>query len=296
VLSKGFTTSLSEAAEIGDLERIRAILADGVDPNEFGPEEWTHLIHAAYTDQLEAAVLLLDAGADMYKRDAANDSPFKMACRQGSIGVFRNLIDRGYEFDAERDDAVEIMTSARHIEILRFLLDHGINVDTADDGGRTALLSAALALDFDTVEELIRQGADVNHRDADGESILMWVADEDGRAEMLRLLIADGAEVNALNVAAEPIAMTDALSWTMLHGDVDMIRVLLDNGADIHQTDALSRATYNRHVKAIRLLLEYGADPNLPDCYRKSAVDTARTYRTPEVLDLLLQASERAEG
>jgi ankyrin repeat protein len=240
--------------------------------------------------------LLLDAGADRYKPHSGGETPLLMAGQQGSIGVFRLLLERGYQLDIERDNAASMLTSAKHIEIVRYLLARGVAVDTPDFQGCTALTYAATGNKREIVEELIRAGANVHHRDCDGETVLMWVADTPGNAGMLRLLIEHGADVNALNSAVEPTAITDALSGVMLHGDVEMIPALLDCGADVRQSNALTRACHNGFTPAVRLLLAYGADPTAPDCQGRSALAVARDSGHPEIVELLLAAAKNRPG
>ena len=59
--------TVSEATATGDVALLRALLEAGGDPNEAETEEhWPPLLEAAAADHVEAARLLLDAGADMY--------------------------------------------------------------------------------------------------------------------------------------------------------------------------------------------------------------------------------------
>ncbi len=58
--------TISEAASIGDVETIRLLLEAGGDPNAAESEEFaTPLLEAAQGDHVDAARVLLDAGADM---------------------------------------------------------------------------------------------------------------------------------------------------------------------------------------------------------------------------------------
>ncbi len=287
--------TLAEAAENGDIEQITRLLAAGADPNEEMDDDWPPLLNAAYADHVEAARLLLDAGADLYKPSRAGETSLSTAGQAGSIGVFRLLLERGYQFDSERDHGEEMLISAKHVEIVQFLLSHGVDVDTTDFQGCTALTYAAHSAELEIVEELIRAGADVNHRDHDGETVLMRVADTAGNADALRVLIDHGADVNALNAAVEPSAITDALSWTMWHGDCEMLQVLLDKGAKVGQSDALTRAAYNGFSSAVRLLLEHGADPAAPDCYGNFAPDHARRGGHQDIVQMLFEALQSRE-
>lgn len=288
--------TLAEAAENGDVGQLKVLLEAGADPNEATGDDWPPLLHAAYADQVDIARLLLDAGADMYKPHSGSETPLLMAGQSGSIGVFRLLIEHGYKFDAERDNGTYMLTCGRHINIVRFLLAQGMEVNTIDYQGCTALTYAANRAKLDIMAELIRSGADVNHRDNNGETVLMWCADTAGNTEALRLLIEHGADVNALNVAVEPSAITDALSWTMWHGDTEMIKVLLESGAKVDQSDALVRASSKGFSSAVRLLLEYGANPLAADCYGNFPLNIARDTGNYDIMSILLAATANRES
>jgi RNA polymerase sigma factor (sigma-70 family) len=69
-------------------------------------------------------------------------------------------------FDAAASDA--------ELPVVELLLVDGLDVDTADSGGRTLLSLAAQRGNLDAVEFLIGHGADVNARDAAGVTPLGW--------------------------------------------------------------------------------------------------------------------------
>src|SRR5690348_15032777 len=103
--------SVSEAAASGDIQQLRALLNAGGDPNEQATEDHgPPLLEAAYHDHVEVARLLLDAGADLYAPDHGGETPLLMAVQRGSLGVFRLLVERGYQMDAVRDNAAWMLT------------------------------------------------------------------------------------------------------------------------------------------------------------------------------------------
>jgi ankyrin repeat protein len=105
--------SVSKAAAKGDLERLRALLGAGGDPNETETEEhWPPLVEAAAADHVEAARLLLEAGADMYARTDGGETPLLMAAQRGSVGVFSLLVERGCRMDAARENVPYMLTQA----------------------------------------------------------------------------------------------------------------------------------------------------------------------------------------
>lgn len=78
------------------------------------------------------------------------------------------------------------------------LITKGTEVDTVARYGRTALAIAALNFNYDIVKHLVRNGADVNHVDEHGFSILSLyihhMGELENRLEMIKLLESLGAK------------------------------------------------------------------------------------------------------
>ena len=76
---------------------------------------------------------------------------------------------------------------------------------------------------------LLEAGADPNTASAEGETVLMTAA-RSGSADLVRLLIESGAEVNA----NETWRGQTALMWAIAEKHLPVVRILLENGADIN--------------------------------------------------------------
>ena len=77
------------------------------------------------------------------------------------------------------------------------------------------------------VEQWVAE-AGAQAQDANGTTVLMWAA-RGGDVEMVRFLLEDGANINAQDVSG-----TTALMWAALGGDAEVVRLLLENGTDLH--------------------------------------------------------------
>ena len=149
------------------------------------------------------------------------------------------------------------------------------------------------------VQEVLDQGADVNDRDKDGSSALHLASIGD-HEEAVRLLLSDGADVNALDDHSNTplIAACGFFHGAKLTGSCEsVVRLLLEGSADCNAQDDMGRtALYNaiHHWKGaiIPLLLEYGADVNTKDCKRDEAIRIVPKCCDDggpvEVIDLLL--------
>src|SRR5262249_41336737 len=133
-----------------------------------------------------------------------------------------------------------------------------------------------------------------------GQTALMNAAAE-GNTEIVKMLLAKGANVNAVSgpeggrVKNGPIALGHL---TALHlasiTNVDTVKALLDAGAKIDALDIggmtplmLAVATDRSDVRIVKLLLDKGADPKVKSKDNESALDWARKIGDPEVMRIL---------
>jgi hypothetical protein len=83
-----------------------------------------------------------------------------------------------------------------------------------------------------------------------------------------------------------------ALWWLAMHGNVDLVRMLLDAGCDANLSDKdgwspLSVAAFYGHASVVQLLLERGADASIEVEDGDTAYDKAVIWDHPECMVLL---------
>ena len=111
-------------------------------------------------------------------------------------------------------------------------LAEGMKPDVAGPQMRTPLMLAAFNGHTGIVEALIQAGADVNRRDEIGRTALMF-ASTGAFPETVQALIQNGAAVN-INDHGE---RWTPLMWAAAEGHAEVVKVLLDAGADRHVQD-----------------------------------------------------------
>jgi ankyrin repeat protein len=90
----------------------------------------------------------------------------------------------------------------------------------------------------------------------------------------------------------------DKLSNAVISGDIETVRLLLDEGADVNAiningtramfgTTALMWSAYQGHTEIVKLLLAKGADKDAKDRYGWTALAFATEGRHPEIIELL---------
>ena len=143
-------SDLADAVRRGDTDAVRRLIAAKADVNEPQGDGTTALHWAAYNDDVEAAEVLIRAGArvEATTRNGAL-TPLLLAATNGSAGVVKALLDAGANPNARSaDGATALMTAAASgsVEAVRFLLGKGADVNAADTArGQTALMFAAAA-------------------------------------------------------------------------------------------------------------------------------------------------------
>jgi ankyrin repeat protein len=138
--------------------------------------------------------------------------------------------------------------------------DPGKLTNTIDPDGTTALHWAVQRNDLDTVDKLIRTGADVKAANRYGVTPLQ-VAATNGSAPMIEKLLAAGADANTALPEGETVLMTAART-----GDAAAVKVLVEHGAKVNATEgwrkqtALMWAAAEDNVAAAKVLIDAGAD------------------------------------
>ena len=149
---------------------------------------------------------------------------------------------------------------ATDADAVRALLERGVDVDTAETDGTTALHWAAYRGDLETARLLVGAGADAGAANRYGVTPLTLAAGR-GNAPIVEVLLDAGADPNTTLPEGETVLMTAART-----GDVDVLRLLLARGADLRAREswrgqtALHWAAAENHPAAVHTLVELGAD------------------------------------
>jgi ankyrin repeat protein len=162
---------------------------------------------------------------------------------------------------------------------LLLLLALGVAVSAQTDTSRDGLFAAIRRGSLADTARLLEAGASANLVDVDGTPALM-AATLFGGPDLVKLLLDRGADPNRPGAGG-----TTALMWAV--PDVEKARLLLARGASVDarsetdRTALLVAASYPRSIDVLRLLVERGADLRAQD--RAGATALALAVRSADV-------------
>lgn len=159
----------------------------------------------------------------------------------------------------------------------------------ATRGSVKSLAEAAELRDSRAIDAMLRGKADVNGKQADGMTALLWAAHHDDLA-LARRLIAAGADVHAANRYG-----VTALYLACLNGNAEFARLLLEKGADANTElrggeTVLMAASRTGRVGVVKALLKHGAKVNAKERGGQTAIMWAAADGHAEVVEALIEA------
>ena len=151
-------------------------------------------------------------------------------------------------------------------DMVAYLISKGADLNLKDNEGKTALLWAA-SNSLENAKILVKNGAKVNEAANDGMTPFLQstlgVSSGKVPIEMCELLRKNGANVNAA------LTRKNATGWTALHyatvnGDIDLVKYLIKHGANINKATSegsspLYLAKLGGHDDVVKILRNAGA-------------------------------------
>ena len=240
-----------------DHQALRELIASGIDVSTPQGDGATALHWAAHHGDLVAADLLLEAGAGPDTTNDLGATPLWVAATSASLPVVERLLAAGADPNASlKMGETPLMVAARSgsLAVVESLLDHEANPNAAErERGQTALMWAAAQGHAEVVRALVAAGADVQ-----------------ARSKVWHQLENTAGNTNPSGNFKMAHGGSTPLLFVARNGDMDTARALVDAGADVNDTAAASTsvlvvAAHSRQTAFGIYLLEQGADPNAAD-------------------------------
>lgn len=162
VAHAGATDTMIKAVKFDDVDTVRKLLAEGLDPNLVDSGGMPMLILAAREKSGKVATLLADQPRiDLEKLDRADENAMMLASLNGETGLVKHLIDKGAQVNKSGWTPLHYAATTGQDEIVKLLLDHSAYIDAASPNGTTPLMMAARGGNITTVKLLLDEGADL---------------------------------------------------------------------------------------------------------------------------------------
>jgi len=181
--------SFSQGIETGDLDKARAWLEAGLEPDFMGARIGSGLMIGAWEGNIPMMRLFIANGADINRLNANGESALMLAAWKG------------------------------HQEAIKWLLERGARINSGPNQW-SALHYAVFAGKKESANYLIAEGADVNARSTNGSSVLMMAIYE-GHEDMVQTLLEKGADRSVRNDWGD-----GALEWAMRHNRLKIARMI----------------------------------------------------------------------
>jgi ankyrin repeat protein len=315
---EGNATPVFMAAYTGSVRVLKMLLTAGADPNAADKGLGTPLNAAINSGNLDAVKILVAKGVSLsLSSDSEHETALSCAARLPDSAMFDYIIETGADVLSPHDYNTAFIASAYQgtVDIFRKLLEYEHDQETLQE----ALVQATDECEWDIVRIILRMypGLDCNKL---FEAVATGYDNED---ELLNIIweYADGSiSANTLNDAiylatdnekestvkylletckASPNAVGDyygnALTAAAYDGTLDMVKMLLDSGADIKSPNgwALQTAAGEGHEEVVKELLARGADVNAhsdnPNFPQGTALQAACEAGRKDIAKLLLE-------
>jgi ankyrin repeat protein len=324
--AKSGRTPLHEAVDSDKPAVVSALLAAGAQVDARDSSGRTPLYNAAGIGRVRLIPLLLAAGADPNARDSGGETPIKTAQRSGekeAIALLKSAKPvaastsasahqetasqtpvRGESSAPAGDPAKELKkmglkadertlferVEGRDVKAVTLILAAGVSPAARNSQGRPPLYVAVEAGADDVVRALIAGGANVNDSGASADKsmeygdTLVMRAVDRGNAESLKALVDAKANLDKGNAYG-----INGLMSAAMQGRADLVEILVKGGArvnlkDKNGTPVLYSGVQGGNPEVVRVLIEAGADTQAS---RKLLLDAAKAKGNPRITEML---------
>lgn len=269
-----------------------------LNPNAQNKQGHTPFVLSVENDDITMIDTLFELGADPYISNHYGHNAIQYAILHRRTNAVQHLIHR-YSFDLDAQNrkgrtAFMIAAANGYLDILKMLADNGANPHVLDKKGRSALFYAIQNKNSRIVHHLVNSCLlDVNIQDVDGITPLM-LASQINDCESVDVLIRRGADIslcdrlgrNALHHAVEQ--QSDGVVSRLLRAGVN------PNQQDHNGNTPLMIAITKRNRRLVTAILQGGGDPYIRNHEGKDAFAIAKECGVEfDLLQLKQQATSR---
>lgn len=252
LMDKDKNTMLNLAAMHGHVKIFKLLMDRGANPNNeniYGNTPFMNALHSTNADMMDVIEVLLDK-VNLNHKNHYGHTALHIAITQGFGYIANQLVLRNIDIDAQDNrgrTALLLAVNAERKDIVEHLVNYGADLEIKNEHGVTALLCAYN--DKDIASMLLRNGADIEGRDYDDNTVLLNAVKHLIRSakytsnENIEFFINEGANLNAIDRFGNT-AMINALDRP------DVVKMLIDHGAD---TTIINHKGFSLYDKSLNI-------------------------------------------
>ncbi|KAK4076779.1 uncharacterized protein Triagg1_4382 [Trichoderma aggressivum f. europaeum] len=286
-------TPLWHAARQGYSEIVRLLIEAKADIHARNDEYGWTALHTVF-DSTETVRVLLEYGADINKMDKREATPLGLGINSNQVNAVKMMlseskIEPNWSIPSTQR-AIRRAVRDGYTDIVSSVLEAGANVDLVDDDNTQLAFWAMSRNDDNMIRTLIEFGADLSHKDKDGDTALHNIRKQTPLASIRRVVNAGGkldamnndletpliSAIRACNMEVFNYFMTKTivvdtlnnpsfnkegapLHFACARGTLDMVKALIKNGADVNYACASAYGT-----PLIAASRRWGDDSDIP--------------------------------
>jgi len=224
----------------------------------------SNAIHdAIFEGDIDRVRAILNSGINIETKNGDGDTPFLTCCTYRPLPeVINLLIDYGADINARNmkgETSLSIAVNKKKGALIDILLKNKAEINVVSDDGETPLFRAIYKSQLELAKELLGRGADptLNPSDPKNGTALLWAAGS-GDLELVKMLVNYGADINSPGVLHSAIK------------HIHIVKYLINEGVDLNNkgawgSTALHMAAYKCEKDIVELLINNGADVGVKD-------------------------------
>ena len=285
------TSDLEDAIMEDNLDEVKSILVKKPELINTPYSNGYNLIHrASYVGSAKVITYLISQGAPVNVKESRGYTPLHFAAEKGHVDVAKILISNGANVNAKNKNNQIPLHLASYLyigqnEVIEFLISKGSEINAQDELGNTPLHNAALnARHQGTIQLLLAAGANPNAMNKRGTKPI--------EEAFPFLTIQSAPHLNDSNRPFEDAVFEEPENKS---DKVETVKILLSNGADANTRDSMTgqplllRAAFDGEKDLVEAFLNHGADPNAKGNDDVTALHLAAWRGHKEIVEFLLK-------
>lgn len=256
------------------------------------PENRTFLHIAAKNGNLRIVEALISKGVDINAMDDTNITSLFIAAALGYDAIVQVLISNGAKINLQSTEGttpLQIAASFGYTNVVKILLDNKANVTIRDNKNRIAVELAIARGHLKVVQTMIEHEQFHIHAKSSDDFTLLHIAAQNGDLEIIKILVNNGADVHARNrQGSKPIHIAAR------EDHIVVVEYFLGSGFHIQDEGAalnslLHYAVSTGKIKSAKYLIEQNADVNKLNVNMSRPIHIAAEHGSKDCVMLLLQ-------